>query len=189
MPLLEAEVNLHPADLLSSFAPCAGTSGSDLCWWAAQTRSRQEKQLMRRLLARDIAFYCPISPHQYRSPAGRMRTSYLPLFANYVFIAGDELARYQAMTSGCVANCLKAPEPAELSRQLHAIQLAITAGATLRPESRIPPGTPVRIRAGTFEGVQGVVVERRGKSRLYLKVDFIQQGASLAVEDWEVERI
>lgn len=189
MPLLQAEINQHPPDLLSSVAQRNGMDSGDVCWWAVQTRSRQEKQLMRKLLVRNIAFYCPITPHQYRSPAGRARTSYLPLFANYVFIVGDELARYQAMTSGCAANCLKAPEPAELTRQLHAIHLAISAGMALRPESQIPLGTPVRVRAGTFEGVQGIVVERRGKSRLYLKVDFIQQGASLAVEDWEVERI
>jgi hypothetical protein len=37
--------------------------------------------------------------------------------------------------------------------------------------------------------VQGIIAERRGKTRLYLKVDFIQKGASLAVDDWEVERI
>jgi transcription antitermination factor NusG len=189
MPLLEAEVYQYPEDLLTSAVNGVTAVPADMQWWAAQTRSRQEKQLMRRLRARDIAFYCPITPHHYRSPAGRARTSYLPLFANYVFIAGDEQARYQALTSGCVANCLLASDPARLVQQLHAIQQAITAGVPLRPEARIPVGTPVRVRAGAFQGVQGVIAERRGKTRLYLKVDFIQQGASLAVDDWEVERI
>jgi len=189
MPLLEAETYQYPDDLLASAINGKAAVPADAQWWAAQTRSRQEKQLMRRLLARGIPFYCPIIPHNYRSPAGRARTSYLPLFANYVFIAGDEQSRYQALTSGCVANCLLAPDPTGLVQQLHAIQQAITAGVSLRPEAKIPVGTPVRVRAGTFEGVQGIIAERRGKTRLYLKVDFIQQGASLAVEDWEVERI
>lgn len=189
MPLLEAEIYQHPEDLLASAVNGVAAVPADAQWWAAQTRSRQEKQLMRRLLARGSAFYCPITPHHYRSPAGRARTSYLPLFANYVFIAGDEQSRYHALTSGCVANCLLAPDPAQLVRQLHAIHQAITAGVPLQPEARIPVGTPVRVRAGAFEGVQGVIAERRGKTRLYLKIDFIQQGASLAVEDWEVERI
>ena len=189
MPLLTAEVSQHPADLLTSAVRESGLSGQDRQWWAAQTRSRQEKQLMRRLLACDVSFYCPIAPRHYRSPSGRARVSYLPLFANYVFVAGGQRARYQALTTGCVANCIPAAEPERLVRQLHAIDAALGIGTPLRAESRIPLGTPVRIKAGPFAGVEGVVADRRGEMRLYLKVDFIQQGASLAVDDWEVERL
>lgn len=144
---------------------------------------------MRKLLVQDVAFYCPIAPRHYRSPSGRARTSYLPLFGNYVFIAGDEEARYQALASGCVATCLAAPEPARLVRQLHALASAIAAGAPLQAESRIPVGAAVRVRSGAFAGLEGVVATRRGQMRLYLNVDFIQRGASLAVYDWEVERL
>lgn len=191
MPLLEAETWEHPADLLSRAADAvsAGGDGRYDQWWAAQTRSRQEKQLMRKLQAKDVAFYCPIAPRHYRSPAGRARTSYVPLFGSYVFIAGDERARYQALASGCVANCLAAPDPVQLVRQLHALAKAIASGAPLQPESRIPVGAPVRVRSGTFAGLEGVVATRRGQMRLYLHVDFIQRGASLAVYDWEVERL
>ncbi|MFO1096253.1 MAG: hypothetical protein U0992_23550 [Planctomycetaceae bacterium] len=136
-----------------------------------------------------MAFYCPIAPRHYRSPAGRARTSYLPLFGNYVFVAGDEQARAKVLATGCVAQCLRTPEPERLVRQLHAIALAITAGAPLQPESRIPVGAAVRVRSGSFAGLEGVVAERRGQMRLYLNVDFIQRGASLAVYDWEVERL
>jgi len=189
MPLLDIETWQHPADLLTTAVSGSGADAGIDQWWAAQTRSRQEKQLMRKLLAQNVAFYCPIAPRHYRSPTGRARTSYLPLFGSYVFVAGDERARHQALTSGCVANCLRAPEPDRLVRQLLAIATAIAAGAPLQPESRIPVGAPVRVRAGAFAGVEGIVAERRGQMRLYLNVDFIQRGASLAVYDWEVERL
>jgi len=187
MPLLDLETWQHPADLLAVAVNSDAAHGRQ--WWAAQTRSRQEKQLMRKLLARDIAFYCPIAPRHYRSAGGRARTSYLPLFSNYVFITGDEQARYQVLTTGCVANCLPATNPQQLVKQLHGIAAAISAGTPLRPESRIPVGTPVRVRSGAFMGVEGLVAKRSGKLRLYLNVDFIQQGASLEVFDWEVERV
>jgi transcription antitermination factor NusG len=189
MPLLDAEISQHPADLLASAVKDETPGREGIDWWAAQTRSRQEKKLMRTLLERDVAFYCPIAARHYRSPAGRARTSYLPLFGNYVFVAGDERARAQVLASGCVAQCLRATEPERLVRQLHVIATAIAAGAALQPESRIPVGTPVRVRSGAFAGVEGVVAERRGQMRLYLNVDFIQRGASLAVYDWEVERL
>ena len=144
---------------------------------------------MRKLLAHDIAFYCPIAPHQYRSPAGRSRTSYLPLFANYVFVAGDEQARYQTLTTGCVANCLPAPNAEQLVRQLHAVSVAIAVGAPLRAESRIPVGTPVRVRSGAFAGVEGVVAQAARQTAALPECRFHSTRRSLAVNDWEVERL
>ena len=55
MPLLEAETYQYPEDLLASAINGDAAVRSDAQWWAAQTRSRQEKQLMRRLMARGIA--------------------------------------------------------------------------------------------------------------------------------------
>lgn len=94
MPILEEEINLHPSDLFQhSFAELQGEKDSVLNWYAIYTMSRQEKQLMRRLLKTGTAFYSPIVEKKQRSPAGRLRTSFVPLFSNYVFVFGDDEAR------------------------------------------------------------------------------------------------
>lgn len=182
MPLLQAETNLFPDDLLSR---------DDIVdvgpWWAAYTISRQEKVLMRRLLALGIGFYCPIAPKTYRSSGGRRRTSHLPLFPNYVFVQGDELTRHTTMTTGAVSHCLAVPDPSRFVRQLADIEQGLRGGVHMTFEATLLPGKHVRVRSGPMEGVEGVIFERRGKTRLLLRLEFMQQGASLVVEDWEVE--
>src|SRR5580698_3629313 len=96
MPILSREIDVYPEDLLTRDAL---SEDADARWWAVYTRSRQEKQLVRALIAMEISFYCPIIPHRYRSSAGRVRTSFLPMFTNYVFMHGDGYSRYRALTT------------------------------------------------------------------------------------------
>jgi len=71
-------------------------------------------------------------------------------------------------------------------RQIHRL---VQAGKPLTPESKLEPGMPVRIRSGPLTGTEGVVVKRRGGDRLLVAVRFLQQGASIQLEDFEVERM
>lgn len=99
MPILARETDIYPDDLLEMDG---NGSEPDVGWWTLYTLSRREKQLMRKLRALDVPFYGPVAPKRTRSPAGRIRTSYVPLFPNYVFIYGDESHRYESLTTGCV---------------------------------------------------------------------------------------
>jgi transcription antitermination factor NusG len=65
----------------------------------------------------------------------------------------------------------------------------IASGVPLTPEARLEPGMKVRIRSGPFEGIEGTVTERRGKDTLFVAVHFLQQGVSVALGDYETERI
>ncbi|NLS91761.1 MAG: hypothetical protein GXX96_06220 [Planctomycetaceae bacterium] len=56
-------------------------------------------------------------------------------------------------------------------------------------ESRLQAGQRVRIRHGALAGLEGTVLVRRGMSRLLLSVDFLQKGASVAVDDDVLERL
>jgi hypothetical protein len=45
------------------------------------------------------------------------------------------------------------------------------------------------IRSGTLAGLEGTVVRRQGSTRLIVSVDFIQQGASVAVDGAVLEAV
>ncbi len=94
MPLLDREPDIFPDNLLTS------EEALKLPWWAIYTLARQEKKLMRELTNLKIAFYAPVIERRYRSPNGRLRKSFEPLFANYVFVCGDEDARYRTRFNG-----------------------------------------------------------------------------------------
>jgi transcriptional antiterminator RfaH len=184
MPILPGEPDLFPAELFNRLDDEGLATGQ---WWAMYTMARREKELMRRLRALEIAFYSPLVPKRTRSPNGRVRESFVPLFASYVFVYGDEQQRHQALTTNCISRCLNVPDGAQLMHDLCQIRQLIQLGAAVTVESRIEPGRRVRVRSGPMLGMEGTVVKRRGKAWLVVAVEFLQQGASVLLEDFQVE--
>lgn len=185
MPILAPELSLYPADLLDQ----VGRDVASARWWVLYTLSRQEKLLMRRLRLFQCPFYSPLIWKKRRSPAGRFRESHVPLFTNYVFVLGGEEQRQTALKTNCVANWMAAPDTAALTRELRQIQRLIDTGAPLTPERRLEGGEPVRVRSGPFRGFEGTVLRRDRETRLLVTVNFLQQGASVLLEDCQLERL
>jgi transcriptional antiterminator RfaH len=184
MPILPSEPDVYPAELFDRFDPNEAQPGQ---WWAMYTMARREKELARRLRGLEIAFYSPLVHKRVRSPSGRVRDSYVPLFASYVFVYGNELQRHQAFSTNCISRCLSVPDGAQLVRDLRQIRQLIELDAPLTIEARIEPGRRVRVRSGSMAGLEGTVVKRRGKDWLVVAVEFLQQGASILLEDFQVE--
>lgn len=180
MPILPAEDDLFPANLLE-------ITEEDGQWWALYTLSRQEKQLMRKLKEVGIGFYSPMIPRRYRSPAGRIRVSHTPLFPNYVFVQGDNDIRYQAVCTGHVSRCIEVDDAPQLITDLRQIRDLIAIGEPLTPEARLEIGDRVRIRSGQFAGFEGMIIRRQNETRLVIDVKFMNQGASVLLEDCQVE--
>ena len=151
------------------------------------TVSRREKDLIRKLIARKISCYLPIVPKRFRSPAGRIRTSYVPLFHNYAFLFANESERVFSLTTNCVSQMQEIKEPEQLVRDLRLIQLAIAQGTPLTPEARIEPGQKVRVRIGPFQGYEGQVIRREGNTRLLLSIQFLEQAVSMEVDEAVLE--
>jgi len=186
MPILPAEPDIFPNHLLDG-GP--GTDAETRHWWALYTLPRREKELMRRLRRMGLHHYSPLVKRRARSPAGRFRTSYVPLFPGYVFLCGEEEHRYQALTTNCVSRCLVVDDTGQLVRDLRQIVRLVRCDAPLLPESRIQAGMQVRIRSGSLEGLEGTVIRRHGGDRLLIAVHFLQRGASVLLDDFQVERI
>lgn len=177
---------MFPADLLDDGGPALAQSGH---WWALYTLSRREKDLMRRLNAQQISFYCPTTEKKSRSPSGRMRTSHLPLFTGYVFAFGSHEDRVAAQATNCVARWMEVVDDKGLVADLRRIRLLIASGMPVTLESKLEPGDLVRIKSGSLMGLEGVVLRRDQKSRLVVSVDFLQKGASVEVEEMNLEPV
>ena len=77
----------------------------------------------------------------------------------------------------------------ELQDDLRRIQRLIQIGRPLTPEARLREGNRVRVRTGIFAGFEGVVIRRESQIRLLVAVDFTQQGASVLLDDCQLECI
>ena len=186
MPILPREADIYPDDLLDD--PDLDAR-SEARWLVLYTRSRQEKELMRRLRVLETSFYCPIIAKKSRSPQGRVRTAHVPLFSNYVFIHGDDERRYAALTTNCVSRWLEVTDGKRLTADLRAIYRLIASGEPVTQESKLQKGARVRILSGPLAGFEGIVIERDRKKRLLVAVDFLQRGASVLLEDYQLEPI
>lgn len=184
MTILAREPDIYPHGLLDTLEFTA-----ERTWWALYCRSNQEKTLMRRLRALDVAFYAPLVPHRSRSRAGRVRTAYIPLFSSYVFIHGTAEDRSTALTTSCVSRWLAVPDPVELTADLRRIRSLVEAGVSLTVESQLTAGMRVRVKAGALMGLEGTLLRRENATRLLVAVTFLQQGASVVIEDWQLEPV
>ena len=158
-------------------------------WWALYTLSRQEKQLMRKLEARAIPFYCPIIERRQRAPSGRVRSVFEPLFSNYVFLYGNSDTRQTALTTNCISRCLDVTDNQQLTADLADLHRLIETGAPLCREQRLTAGCRVRIKQGPFAGFEGSILRREGETRLLVTVNFMQQGASVVLDDCLLEEV
>ena len=53
----------------------------------------------------------------------------------------------------------------------------------------IAAGERVRIKSGVLKGVEGIILKRQGKTRVLVSVHFLQQGASVEIEDFQIEPV
>lgn len=186
MPILAPEADIFPHDLLERDD---WTHEVDAQWWALYTRSRCEKELMRKLRSLEIPFYGPTVEKKGRTPGGRKLTSFVPLFPNYVFMFGNGSHRYSALATNCVSRDIAVVEGADLAGDLRQLRQMILSGIQVVPESRLEPGLRVRVRSGPLAGQEGTVLRRRGETRLLVGVRFLQQGASVLIDECDLERI
>lgn len=186
MPILKREDDIFPVDLLDQESVL---SDEEKNWWCIYTISRREKDLMRKLAALNVWHYGPVIPKRYRSPNGRLRTSFVPLFPNYVFMFGGDEDKYKAMTTNCVSRCNRIKDRERLVSDLKQIRNVVDAGIALTPESKLEPGNRVRVRNGPFARYEGIVIRREGKTRLLLSIQFLEQGVSMEMDEGLLEPI
>jgi transcription antitermination factor NusG len=150
-------------------------------WWVACTRGQHEKALARYLLARGLGYFLPM--HERVTFWRReKRRSLLPLFPCYVFLCGDEHDRLIALQSNRVFRAIEVVNQPQLVAELTAIETALAGKAELELYPSVAVGQCCRITAGPFEGLEGIVVERRSRARFVLRVGILGQGAAMLLD-------
>ena len=150
-------------------------------WWVAHTKSRFEKAFAWNLLRRGIPYFLPMV-EKIRISGGKKRTTLCPLFRSYVFFCGDNAQRYQAMKTNCLCQTLAVTDRDTLIKQLQSIEQALVCKARIDLQEQSTVGRRCRIRAGAFQGFEGVVVQKRGETMIVLEVSILGQGAALHID-------
>jgi transcription termination/antitermination protein NusG len=176
-------------DVIPALSPVeqAGTS-----WFAVQTRPRHEKKVARSLQEKEIKAFLPLfsSTHCW---SDRRRVIHAPLFPSYLFVQISESLDVRVpilRTTGVVGivgnRGVGATIPEE---QIQAVQAILEQGIPFTSFPFLNAGQRVRIRGGSLDGLQGILLAKNGDQSLVVSVETIQKSLAIRVAGYHVEPI
>jgi len=149
-------------------------------WYVLHTKSRREKKLAQRCNMMGIPVYLPLRK-SVTMCKGRRHVADVPMFPGYLFAYLQQEERAEVYRTGHTANVIQVFDQQGLLADLRNVREAGERGICLVPDRAVTRGTRVRIIDGPLMGLEGVVRTRKGKTRLVLSVDCIQQAVACEV--------
>jgi transcriptional antiterminator RfaH len=150
-------------------------------WWVAHTKSRNEKALAHDLMAKNISYFLPMTWRVHRH-THRTIKALLPLFTGYLFFCGSENERVELLKTNRVANLIEVKDQENLIHELVRFEQALRAGAPLTPYKYLHKGQWCRVIAGPLLGLEGIIVQTKGDTRLVLQINLLGQAASVEID-------
>ena len=150
-------------------------------WYVLHTKSRHEKKLAHRCAQLSVRHYLPLR-RRITGRRGRRHIADVPLFPGYMFSYLDRMDHYRLLRTGHLAHALTVVDQEGLLNDLRNIKLASDQRALLEPASIIRRGQRVRIMDGPMIGLEGVVRSHKGRYRLILAIDCIQQAVACEID-------
>ena len=156
-------------------------------WYACYTRARHEKQVESLLAQKGVESYLPVVP-QERQWKDRKKLVAWPLFPSYVFARFTLREVHNVLVIPGVSTIVRvhgrpAPIPdQELENVRRFVGAVAQTGALPEVRPLIEEGDWVRVVEGPFLGVEGRVVERRGRRRVLVGLGAIGQGLEVDID-------
>jgi transcription antitermination factor NusG len=174
---------------ISTESPAAQTN-SVSPWYAVYTRHQHEKTVARILAIKGFETFLPLYQVRRRWQ-DRDKLLSLPLFPCYVFLRGDLERRLDIVTTpGMHAFVLSAGRPASISDiEIDGIRRGVESGAYMEPHPFVKSGDWVRVKSGSLEGIQGILVRKKSLYRLVLSVEMLGKAVAVEVDVAQVERL
>lgn len=141
-------------------------------WYAAYTKSRSEKKVLKRLTENGFEAYLPIrrKRHQW---SDRLKWVEEPLIRSYIFIRVNERDYYNAInTPGLVCYVTFEGKAAPIpDRQIDVLKMLLHEGAEIEVSNdRFAPGEKIIVVSGTLVGMQGEMIEYRGRKKVLVRL-------------------
>ncbi len=180
----------QPCELDSAIPPIRP---GEVNWYALQTRARHEKSVAERLLQeQNLITFLPLVREVHRW-SDRRKVVELPLFSCYVFVRlvpGSAESLRVCRTDGVFrivgVRGQGLPIPDE---QIEAVRTLVGQQLPWSVHPFLKIGQRVRIRGGSLDGVEGILLSRDGDRTLVVSVDAIQRSLAVHIEGYDVEPI
>jgi transcriptional antiterminator RfaH len=150
-------------------------------WAVLHSRPRCEKKIADYCDRNKLPCYLPLRKKIHRYGA-RERSFWSPLFPGYVFCVVTPLQKSEVRQNRYVANLLDVVDQKTLVEQLRQIDRALTVGDVVEVMPYLEAGRRVSVTSGPMKGLEGLVLRVKGRTRVVINVDMIQQSVAVEVD-------
>jgi transcription antitermination factor NusG len=157
-------------------------------WQVLHVIANHEKSVAQHLSVRSVEHYLPLYTERSKW-TDRSVVLERPLFTAYVFVRFSSHAKLRVVSTPGVIRLLGDSVSDTVSaEEIDKIRSGLASGCLLRPRANVSVGTPVRVRSGVFEGVEGIVTEFRHQCQVIITLSGAKQCFSLELhlEDIQV---
>jgi transcription antitermination factor NusG len=161
-------------------------------WYAVHTRARHERVVVQRLREQGVNTFLPLVTEVHRW-SDRRKSVELPLFGCYVFVklapTGEDrlrVLRIDGVFRFVGARGLGTPIA---ESQIEAVRTLVGQQVPWSAHPFLQIGQRVRVRGGSLDGVEGILLARNDDNTLVVSIDAIQRSLAVRIEGYDVEPI
>lgn len=177
---------------MMSIIPLSAHAESEVLprWFAVYTTSRHEKAIAEHFALRKIESFLPLYRTQRLWKNGCRMDLQLPLFPSYIFVRIRSLERVRVLeVPGVLSLVSAAGKPVPLPEpEIEALRSSLPL-VKCEPHPYLVIGDRVRIKSGSLEGMEGVLLRKKGFLRVVLSLDLIMKSLAVEVDADNVEPI
>jgi len=157
-------------------------------WYVVQTWANHEKRVLEQLSHRTVEVYVPLYESMRRWKDRRMRLE-LPLFPGYVFVHLALRDRLRVLQTPSVVRLVGfGSQPAALQdHEIEALRRGVAGEIRLEPHPYLKVGHRLRVRTGPLQGLEGILVRKKNKTRFVISLDLIMRSVAAEIDVAELE--
>lgn len=181
------EARVNPSGDLT---PALSSPSGEHRWFAVFTLPQNEKSVVRHLALRDVESFLPTyETVKVWKNRQRVRTQ-LPLFPTYLFVHIDCRQRSRVLESPGVIHIVgNGREHVPVPDSAIELLRSGVQGRNMEPYRDLVVGKKVRIKSGSMEGVEGVLVRKGNGLRFVLALEMINHYAAIEMGADDLEPI
>ena len=156
-------------------------------WFALQVRTRHEAGVADYLQGKGYEYFLPMYKARRRW-SDRTKQVNVPLFPGYLFCRFDPQNRLPILKTPGVTQIVgynRVPVAVD-ENEINAIRTLVDSGLPNQPCAFLELGNRVRIEAGALRGLEGILLEVKGKRKLVLSITLLQRSVAVEIDSESV---
>jgi transcription antitermination factor NusG len=152
-------------------------------WFALQVRMRHEVGVADYLHGKGYEWFLPLYKTRRRW-SDRVKQIDSPLFPGYLFCRFNPHDRLPILKTPGVTQIVgynHVPVPVD-EQEIEAIRKLVASGLPNSPCAYLEIGSKVRIEAGALRGLEGILMDIKGKQRLVLSITLLQRSVAVEID-------